>query len=549
MTGVTDVRREPKGPGFLYGGATIAMVMAILMVALTAQRDAPPTIAEIAPQAVEQITEAPEEQASDVGSGPGAGSGGASGGEGSERSTTTTTSPEQRVIERASVRRCVGNPPRQIEDPQSPPCVAFWEGDNGGATYQGVTEDEILVAVGDPGPGQYPQAMWDAFANFFNKRFEFYGRKLRLQTYTPAPAGAGVEAMHKDAAFVDEEMKAFASLSYSSQVGIEHIFFDELARRKVLSVVQTSYGMPWVDQEHLRRNAPYQWNYTPTADIMLRHIGEVWCKNLAGKNAAHAGVPENTMRRKLGVIIDSTYKAQAPLVDIGPLREMLTACDEEMVIAEHQAGTSPAPVLLNLRDQDVTTILYTGQTPILSVYMMPAASQQGYHPEWFVSNFGHQDDDSAAQYFSPNQAENVIGVQVYNKMQPNEELPSTWALREGDPTHPGGFIYHWVYESLLVLASGIQMAGPNLTPESFQEGLFKTKFPNPGAGGPPYYQGTVGFPGMYSMQQDVSAIWLNPTERSMWTGTTPAYCYVNRGQRYKLGQWPTDLAFRTGPCR
>jgi hypothetical protein len=42
---------------------------------------------------------------------------------------------------------CVGNPPRQTEDPASPPCVPFFQGDNFGATYQGVTKREIIVLI------------------------------------------------------------------------------------------------------------------------------------------------------------------------------------------------------------------------------------------------------------------------------------------------------------------------------------------------------------------------------------------------------------------
>src|SRR5438067_1531664 len=38
-----------------------------------------------------------------------------------------------------SAKRCVGKPPRQSEDPLSPPCVAYFQGNNFGSTYQGVT--------------------------------------------------------------------------------------------------------------------------------------------------------------------------------------------------------------------------------------------------------------------------------------------------------------------------------------------------------------------------------------------------------------------------
>src|SRR5439155_27088732 len=44
-----------------------------------------------------------------------------------------------------STKRCVGRPPRQTEDPMSPPCVAYFNGDNFGATYSGVTASEIRM--------------------------------------------------------------------------------------------------------------------------------------------------------------------------------------------------------------------------------------------------------------------------------------------------------------------------------------------------------------------------------------------------------------------
>ena len=47
----------------------------------------------------------------------------------------------------AVVKRCVGDPPRQTEDPQSPPCVAYWTGDNGGATWKGVTHTTVTVVT------------------------------------------------------------------------------------------------------------------------------------------------------------------------------------------------------------------------------------------------------------------------------------------------------------------------------------------------------------------------------------------------------------------
>src|SRR5581483_7090093 len=179
MTSVA-VAPRPRGsrsPGIVFGALSAVILVLVAALTVTASRNGPPAIAEYAPQAAQQIKQAPLEQTSNVG--------GAAGAEGEETTTTTTTAPPppaagagptttttEPTIERPRVRRCVGNPPRQTEDPQSPPCVAYWTGDNGGATYKNVTGDTIVVAA----PAASPRVMADLEA-YFNKRYEFYGRK------------------------------------------------------------------------------------------------------------------------------------------------------------------------------------------------------------------------------------------------------------------------------------------------------------------------------------------------------------------------------------
>lgn len=111
----------------------------------------------------------------------------------------------------ASTKRCVGNPPKQTEDPLSPPCVADFRGDNGGSTYQGVTRDEIriifFVRTGScpnyqgcqqPQPiGEYhdlgqpeKQDQWyqdrylRAWQRYFNDRYQTYGRYVHFIHFT-----------------------------------------------------------------------------------------------------------------------------------------------------------------------------------------------------------------------------------------------------------------------------------------------------------------------------------------------------------------------------
>ena len=79
-----------------------------------------------------------------------------------------------------------------------PPCMPKLEGPNGGNTYAGVTADTITMLVVIPSYGQAvdsslaatglaetpQQAEEDAnnYAAFFNKHYEFYGRKLKIVT-------------------------------------------------------------------------------------------------------------------------------------------------------------------------------------------------------------------------------------------------------------------------------------------------------------------------------------------------------------------------------
>src|SRR5687768_14582012 len=67
---------QPLGPGMVSGALCAVLLVLLAAVALTLRQEPPPAIAELSPQAVEQIKEAPSEQASASGRG-GPGSDGA----------------------------------------------------------------------------------------------------------------------------------------------------------------------------------------------------------------------------------------------------------------------------------------------------------------------------------------------------------------------------------------------------------------------------------------------------------------------------------------
>jgi len=128
-------------------------------------------------------------------------------------------------VKTPSTKRCVGNPPRQTEDPLAPPCVASFTGDNFGATYQGVSKEEVRILfyfdnftdIGtsrgrEPRPvGEYFDLldapaedehlfvrMLRGWQRYFNDRFQTYDRFVHFYVYygaqlTPEARRGGVK--------------------------------------------------------------------------------------------------------------------------------------------------------------------------------------------------------------------------------------------------------------------------------------------------------------------------------------------------------------------
>src|SRR5438270_4484283 len=138
---VSTPRRPVRGPGVVFTAIAVAATLTLGVVALDASQSSPPAVAEFAPAALNQVKNAPSQLGSQ--------------GEPSTSPTPSVTPSHRSTpsptptasVDVPLTRPCVGDPPRQIEDPQAPPCVNYWKGDNGGATSYGVTRDEIRIAV------------------------------------------------------------------------------------------------------------------------------------------------------------------------------------------------------------------------------------------------------------------------------------------------------------------------------------------------------------------------------------------------------------------
>jgi hypothetical protein len=536
-----------------------AIVLLVAGFALTASQSPPPAIAELSPDAAKKIEDAPKEQSSENGSadgGSGLGGGGAS--------TTTTLppgvviGPDGKPVDTAPVqfqprrRRCIGNPPRQTEDPQSPPCVPYWTGDNGGATSKGVTRDEIRVAVFNEEAGKAPVL----YSAYFNKRYELYGRKLVLVPISP---GGGCVGKAATATEIDG-LNIFASIGMTNNN--ERCYFGELARRKIVG----STSQPAYKDDEL---GPYTWQYTMGYDRIQGGIGRWICDRLAGRPARFAeGVDASappqaltTKRRVFGLVTQTDGGNEA--IDTRPLEAAMAACGEHITArydflpdaSNNSDSSANANAIARLRTAGVTSVICMCVGTVLG----PVATGQAWFPEWLISTIGYNDYNNFLRNFWPDdrQRANALGISVQPRQVAYESEPAVQAYIEAEGYNPrDNADAIWMlarqrfYHQLLLLVAGFQMAGPNLTPESFKAGLQRTPFPNPDH---PNQAGKVGFntPRDQSMTEDFVEYFWSPSAQSPYTDEgVGSICYIDGGRRRTAATgFPAgDAPFFTTPC-
>jgi len=558
-------RGNPRGPGAVYALATVALVALVAAVALTARQPAPPDIAEFAPQARHQIHQAPLQQTSNFGNAPGTASGAPA------STTTTSTTPPlpghappltvpPATIDIPAIHHCVGNPPRQIADTQSPPCIAYWQGNNGGATAPGVTATQINALVNPASLGdENAHRVVQDLQLFFNRYFEFYGRQLNL--IDGSTEAGNCPTLESDADGLTQTYRPFADAGNDNYRTCAQL---EFARDHVVALGYQDIFSQSVMQQY----APYLWEYPEAPDDEFADTGRFVCAQLAGKKASLS--PTATIasqQRKFGLI--NEYDQTPDPVSTAPLTQQLASCGVKLAATEtyvDQDDSNAAQeegsiidfstdAVLAMKEAGVTTVLCSClNVDEVELGLPVEADNQGYYPEWLLTSSENDVDIVVKTLWPPgDQRDALLGLTFTPAEVPYPDATLNWALQAVDPgfqvddASPVFANYQHFYFEMLMLASGIQMAGPDLTPASFQRGLEATDFPNPFS---PQREGAVDLPGSsHSMTTDAAVTW--------WSNNAPspypddplgAWCYVDGGERFSATNWQTPMRFYAGTC-
>jgi hypothetical protein len=545
-------RRRGRTPGLVFT-ALAAVLVALVAAAFTPSQPPPPPTAEFAPEAAKPIKVPPPNQTSNVGNPSNTGNHGGTQGLKVRRVVPPPPSQSGPVINTKSVKNCVGSPPRQIEDPESPPCIAYWNDPkgNGGTTTRGVDANTIRIAM--PNASREIQAM----VNFFNLRFQFYGRKLVLVNAGGCFAAESPSEL-KDSADSIAEHSIFASLGYCDMKGMEYPLYDELARDGVVSVA----NRPGVETEaHMAQFHPYEWTFWPTFDEGQAEAGDIAC-SLNGQPARFAGGSQFNQPRKFGVIYNSYQDGPQP--DISAVKATLKACGISAVTAQILVERDGGPAagqgysqntaqqvtnaIVTMQNDHVTTLIDLTHTDTTK-QVFQVASSQGFEPEHIVTSYLYNDADEFISDMPPDQQGHVIGLSTWNKhIHPVNEYwfqaveeghPGyQWTSASGDSSQEKAAKYEYYgawydYYELLTLAAGIQMAGPHLNPMSFARGLQQTTYPNPFI--PGHEEGIVSIhPGQHSYIADATVMYFNASIANSDYGTPGSFCYVENGRRFAM---------------
>ena len=437
-----------------------------------------------------------------------------------------------------------------------PPCVQAWAGgDNGGATSPGVTGDAITVLmyhskenpassaivkqVGVYMSASDDQAYLKAATKFINTHYQLYGRRLNVvhvvgQCDVAPPQES---CFRSEADSLVARYKPFAVFWANDMT--ESAFLDELSRKGVVN-----WG-GWNFSDGLSTSLrPFHWDVLMGGDRQADLAAEFWCKQLAGKPAAFAGSELKGKTRKVAIMTADTPMT-AP--SARRLLGLLKKCDSNgPQLQLYSSNTSTAAsqsttTMAQLHRDGVTSVLWFSD-PIAPVYGSKQMTSQGYFPENVLAGSGLLDFDALGQAYDQQQWAHAFGLSDVGAATPIAQADAgrVWTAGGGGSTGSLSDYANIVWAYLSMVATGIQQAGPTLTPLTFERGLLSM----PGFGSwqqkhDPRLWLTAFGSGDYTAISDVRQVYWDPSATSSVNGKQGAYVALAEGRRYQAGQLPS----------
>ena len=438
----------------------------------------------------------------------------------------------------------------------APICVPAYQGNNGGKTAPlGVTGDTItltfrrtnsaeekaafsLAAAAAPGTDDQYLSDLRAYVDLFNKNWELYGRHVVIRDYQPQgdnleeDQGRDLAGAQADAQKA-KDLGAFADVTQSPSLAGTVPYYEDLAQVGVVGIGAIGITADW-----FKAHAPYEFSPIGDATKGAKAAVHALCMRSVGMPAIFAGdAVYKNQTRKYGLVAPDYPEAQKAedIVEEGLKREcgVHLAKRASYTIDVARFGDEGTSLAAQMRAAGVTTVI-CGCDPLIEITFSQSADGQQYHPEWLVTNFY----DPQARQTSQNEWSHAISGEGVNFL-PRAQRESYKVFKMARPNaEPAEKYFDLAYQMALYTFSGLQYAGPNLNPLTFQQGMFnmaRTELGDLGTWG--------GGPEAYTPNLDAFFGWWDPNRPSPFDGEKGTWVPCEGGRWY-----PFDDPSTFGPA-
>ena len=467
-----------------------------------------------------------------------------------------------------SVKRCVGSPPRQTEDPLAPPCVSFFEGDNGGATYFGVTRDEIRVlfyidggsidCVTSQGCEERPLEKYvdldDApleddhfhvrqlrlWQRHFNHRYQTYNRRAHFFVYF-TDGSTTVERRRSDAVENLERVKPFAVQTYADN---PDPYIEVMARRGIMNFGSIA-NKP---ADFFSRFPKLIWSYLPSIEQTADMFASWVCTQIVNRpvsfsgNGADQGKP-----RKLGLIstTDPEYPGMQLFAQVAKAK--IEACGGMFEVVATSPYAGYAQDTRNAGDHALQNIARFQQAGVTTVVWAQgyetthskAAGQANWRPEWVLAGDGfHEGSVTGGQQDQSVWNHAWVMTNVVRAGATSETVCYSTQRQDPDSNHQDSNFdcgLHTYYQDLRMLFTGIQVAGPKLNPTTIDKGFHAIPAVR---SEDPFLPACFYNPGDYTCVKDAMVKWWDSESTAPGRNEPGCWRMVEEGRRYFAGTWP-----------
>lgn len=440
------------------------------------------------------------------------------------------------------------------------PCLEPWdETDNGGATSPGVTAESIKVVVyqGEPDPIQQAlvgaagadtdpadtaQAAVD-YLKMLEDVYETYGRTLDVEVVPATGLPSDATAALADARTIIDKAP-FAVIGGPAQTPA---YWQEIVDAGILCVGGCSLAEGW---DAVEDAAPYLWPTGLNPEQADMHLVELVGKQLVGKPAEFAGDPElQSKERVFGWVQAETETGEyaARNAEFDRLLEEdyggTVAARSTYLFNPGAAQETATTVVTRMKDAGVTSVILSVD-PLVPAAITKEATKQGYFPEWIIGPSVLVDTTFFGRTFDQEQWAHAFGLSLPTARADNSLSDAfaayEWYYGVEAPVNTVGIVLPAPAQLML----GVHLAGPELTPQTFEQGLFRFR---PGAGGKTFTHSSWGEDLWgrpdYNSSDDATVIWWDPDvtgEDETGNEGTGLLRYVDGGTRFLPGDWPTD---------